>query len=372
MTSSLAVTKISVYPETLTPFEYGTITATIRNIGISPAQIERINVDGKYVIVTNNVQDQRNTIGVGDSRDFTFSFMAPGGEGTYYPSLLIQTTRSGYTRYPFSIKVDKAEAQISFTHRSVPFNPGIESSITLQIANPRSNDIRAVRVHPIYDQNAFESIVPNAVYIGDLLAGSASDAIFSLTPTQDTTLQFVLEYMNGDNPHEIIYELPIVLGQDKRLASPVLSNVMVANIGSSYRVSGSISNAGLENANGLIITSKSPARPAFPDREFVVGVLKPDDFSRTFTITFETDDTARSVPVLITYKDNSGNIHEIEYMVDMPLPIVHEEEVEQNPFQVMLPHVKIPQSDLTVMVGCIVTILAGVYIIYRLVRGRSD
>jgi len=367
MTSSIAVITFSIYPETLAPFEYGTISVTIKNIGTSPAQIERIDVDGKDIVVTNNVEDQRNTIGVGDTRDFTFSFMAPGREGTFYPSLFIQTAKSGHTRYPFSVKVDKAEAQISLAQRSARFNPGIESFITLQIANPRSNDIRAVQVRPIYDLGVFESIVPNAIYIGDLLAGSTADAIFAVTPRQDTTIQFVLEYMNGDNPHEVIYELPLLLGQDKRLASPMLSNVLVMHMGSSYRVSGSISNAGLENANGLVITSKSPARPVYPDREYVVGVLKPDDFSRTFAVTFEADSTVRSVPVLITYKDNSGNVHEIEYMVDLPLPVVYEEENQPQPVQT-----EASQSDLIVVIGCIVVILAGVYIIYRLVRWRSD
>ena len=367
MTSSIAVTKFSVYPETLAPFESGTISVTVRNIGTFPAQIERINVDGKDIVVTNNVEDQRNTIGVGDTRDFTFSFMAPAREGTFYPSLLIQTAKSGYTRYPFSIKVDKAEAQISLAQRSARFNPGIESSVTLQIANPRSNTIRAVQVHPIYDFEAFESMVPNAIYIGDLLAGSTADAVFAMTPRQDTMVQFVLAYMNGDNPNQVIYELPIVLGQDKRLASPMLSNVMVMTSGSSYRVSGSISNAGLENANGLVITSGSPARPVYPDREYVVGVLKPDDFSRTFAITFEADSAVRSVPVLITYKDNSGNVHEIEYVVDLPPPVVHEEEKGPQPVKI-----KMSQSDLIVMAGCIVVILAGAYLMYRLVRRKSD
>jgi hypothetical protein len=137
--------------------------------------------------------------------------------------------------------------------------------------------------------------------------------------------------------------------------------------GSSYRVSGSISNAGLENANGLVITSKSPATPVYPDREYVVGVLKPDDFSRTFGITFETDRSVRSVPVLITYKDNSGNVHEVEHVVDLPPPVVHEEESEPQSIQA-----QVLQSDLIVMVGCIVVILAGVYIMYRLVRWRSE
>ena len=369
ITSNIAVTGISIYPETLAPFEHGTITITIQNIGTFAVQVENIGVDGKDILLTNDVKDQRNKLGVGDTREFTLSFTAPGGEETYYPSLLIRTTNSGYTRYPFSIKVDKAEAQISFINRSVPFNPGVETFITLQIANPRINDIRAVRVHPIYDPEAFERFTPNAVYIGDLSAGTASDAAFALTPIQDTTVQFVVEYMNGDNPHEVIYDLPIVLGQDKKLASPVLSNVIVTNMGSSYQVTGSISNAGLENANGLVLTSKSPANPVYPDKEYVVGVLKPNDFSRTFTITFEADSATRSVPILITYKDNSGNVHELEYMADIPPPIFIANEGKE--MQQPSPTQTLP-LDLIVMIGCIVVILAGIYGIYRLVRLKED
>jgi len=368
MISSIAVTSLSVYPEALAPFEHGTITVTIQNIGTTAVQIDSIGVDGKGLSVTNNVEDQRNTIGAGDTREFTFSFMVSGGEDVYYPSLFIRTKNSGYTRYPFSIKVEKREAQISFVNKSSSFNPGIETLITLQVANPRSNDIRAVRIHPIYDQEAFESITPNAMYIGELAAGTASDVEFALTPIQDTTVLFVVEYMNGDNPHEVTYELPIALGQDKKIASPVLSNVIVTNIGSSYRVSGSISNAGLEDANGLILTSKSPATPVYPDKEYVVGVLKPNDFSRTFTLTFEVESNVHSVPVLITYKDNSGNVHEIEYIADIPPPVFMSEEGNVQK-QVKT---KIPSSSLLITLGCIIIILTGAYGIYRLVRWKDE
>jgi hypothetical protein len=367
--SSIAVTSFSMYPETLAPFEHGTITVAIQNVGLSAVQIESIGVDGKGIHVTNDIKNQRNIIGVDDTREFTFSFTASGGEGIYYPSLLIRTKNSGYTRYPFSIKIEKKEAQLSFVDRSSPFNPGVETSITLQVANPRSNDIRAVWIHPLYEHEAFESITPSAVYIGDLAAGTASDAAFALTPVQDTTVQFVAEYMNGDNPHEIIYELPIVLGQDKKIASPVLSNVMVTSEGSFYRVSGSISNAGLEDANGLVLTAKSPATPVYPDKEYVVGVLKPNDFSRTFTLTFEIDSDVQSVPVLITYKDNSGNVHEVEYIADIPLPFfiadeggIMQQQAQKKTFPLHLP----------IMIGCIIIILAGVYGIYRLVKWKSD
>jgi hypothetical protein len=367
--SSIAVTSLSVYPEVLAPLDHGTITVTLKNIGTSAVKIESIGVDGRGISVTNDIENQRNTIGVGDTREFTLSFTVSGEEAIYYPSLFIRTRDSGYTRYPFSIKVEKKEAQISFITRSSSFNPGVESSITLQIANPRSHEIHSVQIHPIYDPLAFERITPNGVYIGSLSAGSASDVVFALTPIRDTTITFVLEYMTGDNSHEVIYELSIVLGQDKKIASPMISNVMVTNMGSSYRVSGSISNAGLEDANGLILTSKTPATPVYPDKEYVVGVLKPNDFSRTFTLTFEVDSNVQSVPVLITYKDNSGNVHEIEYMADIPPPAFTSGE---NMAQQAQAEAKTIPSHLLIMIGCIIIILAGVYGIYRLVQWKSD
>jgi hypothetical protein len=370
MIANIAVTNFSVYPEAFAPFERGTLTVTIENSGTSAVQIENIGVDGKDIMVTNNFESQRTRIGAGDSREFTLSFTTLGGEAIYYPSLLIRTKDSGYTRYPFSIKVEKKETQISFVDRSSAFNPGVETFITLQIANPRSNDIRVVQIHPIYESSAFEKITPKAVYIGDLAAGSTSDAAFALTPIQDTTVLFVVEYMNGDNPHKVTYELPIALGQDKKIASPVLSNVMVVNMGSFYQVSGSISNAGLEDANGLILTSKSPATPVYPDKEYVVGVLKPNDFSRTFRITFEVKSNVHSVPVLITYKDNAGNVHEIEYITDLPpLPvfIAHEEEIMQQQAQA-----KTFPSHLLIIIGCSIIILVGIYGIYRFMRWTPD
>jgi hypothetical protein len=370
MISNIAVTSLSIYPEVLAPFENGTITVTVKNIGTSAVQIENIEINGKGIHVIHDAKSQRNTIGVGDTREFTFTFTALGGEEIYYPSLLIRTKESGFSRYPFSIKVEKGEAQIIFVDRSTPFNLGAETFITLQVVNPRSNAIRVVRIHPIYDPLAFESITPNTVYIGDIAAGTALNAVFTLIPIQDTTITFVAEYMNGDNPHEVVYELPIVLGQDKRIASPVLSNVMVTSMGSLYRVSGSISNAGLEDANGLILTSKSPAIPTYPDKEYVVGVLKPNDFSRTFTLTFEADSNVQSVPVLITYKDNIGNVHEVEYITDIPPQVFIADEGEIVPQQAQA--TALPVHHLLIMIGCIIIILAGVYGIYRLVRWNPE
>ena len=364
--SDIGILNLFAYPETLAPFETGTITFTIKNIGRSAAQIESIGVDGKGIIVTNDLSNQRNTLGIGDMRDFTFSFLAPGREDTYYPSLIVKTSKSGYTRYPFSVKVDGSKAQVAFTGRSAPFSAGVSSDITLQVSNLRSNTIRAVSIRPVYDEGSLESIVPSALFIGELSGGSFVDATFSITPLHETTVQFVLEYMNGDNPNEVLYELHVTPGLDKKLASPILSNVVVTNAGSYYSVSGSISNAGLEKANGIVLTSSYPAVPIYPDKEYVVGVLKPDDFSRTFTLTFKADPDVRQIPIIITYKDDYGNVYTIESTVHLSFS----PPTDEKPVETVVSLETLPPPWVTA--GSVIAIIAGLYVLYRLLRWKTN
>jgi len=74
--------------------------------------------------------------------------------------------------------------------------------------------------------------------------------------------------------------------------------------GGHYKVTGDVTNAGLEDAKSVLVTSGSPAVPVDPFRVYVVGSLEPDDFSG-FEVTFTAED-ADFVPLLIYYKDDDG------------------------------------------------------------------
>jgi hypothetical protein len=90
-------------------------------------------------------------------------------------------------------------------------------------------------------------------------------------------------------------------------ADPVMSNVVISISNGTYDVTGDITNAGLSSANGVTVTSLSPAIPQEPDRNYVIGTLKPDDFG-SFEITFTVPAGTTSVPLQQSYKDSDGNI----------------------------------------------------------------
>jgi LPXTG-motif cell wall-anchored protein len=115
-----------------------------------------------------------------------------------------------------------------------------------------------------------------------------------------------MNYDNGDNPHTVSLEMPVSFTPDKKKASPQMSNVQAKLESGVYHITGDITNAGLENANGVTVTALSPAVPQDPYKAYVIGALKPDDFG-SFEVTFAASG-ATSVPLQMSYKDADGNI----------------------------------------------------------------
>ncbi|MDD4126646.1 MAG: hypothetical protein PHV39_03035, partial [Methanomicrobium sp.] len=118
-------------------------------------------------------------------------------------------------------------------------------------------------------------------------------------------IRFVAEYRNGVNHHETETAIPVIFGEYKKSANPVVNNLELTSSGKGYMVSGDVTNAGLENAKSIVITTGSPAVPADPNRLYVIGELEPDDFS-SFEVDFTATD-AKTIPLLIQFKDEDGN-----------------------------------------------------------------
>ena len=83
-----------------------------------------------------------------------------------------------------------------------------------------------------------------------------------------------------------------------------------------YHVTGDVTNAGLETANSVTVTSLDPAVPQDPYRNYVVGALKPDDFG-SFEVTFSAAN-ATTVPLQMSFKDADGNL--ITSVIDVTIP----------------------------------------------------
>jgi cobalamin biosynthesis Mg chelatase CobN len=100
--------------------------------------------------------------------------------------------------------------------------------------------------------------------------------------------------------------LPLIFGENKKQADPKVNNIKITKVGTVYHVTGDVTNAGLETANAVTITSSSPATAQDPYKAYVVGVLKPDDFG-SFEVSFSTESTT-SIPLQMSYKDTDGNV----------------------------------------------------------------
>jgi hypothetical protein len=201
------------------------------------------------------------------------------------------------------VRVDNTPLVVTIVSKPDAFTQGRKKTITVQVANPRKNDVKNVILE--VTGSGFD-VTPSETFIGSLASGAKTTADIAVTPYQPTTLGLTVNYDNGDNPHKVTMELPIVFGEDKKRAEPIISNIQMRSTAGIYHITGDVTNAGLENANSVVVTSLLPAVPEDPYKSYGVGVLKPDDFG-SFEVTFSAD-TGATVPVQLSYKDVDGNV----------------------------------------------------------------
>ena len=121
------------------------------------------------------------------------------------------------------------------------------------------------------------------------MVDSSSDVDFVITPHQESNVTFFVTYQNGDNDHSVNVTLPITIGVDKTAAVPILNDVVLATSGSNYDITGDITNAGITNAEGVVVTVGSPAKGAGTYPVYAIGSIASDD-SGTFEVTFTSSD----------------------------------------------------------------------------------
>ena len=80
-------------------------------------------------------------------------------------------------------------------------------------------------------------------------------------------------------------------------------------------LTGDVTNTGITDANGLVLTVGPPASPTGAYSNYAVGSLTADDFS-SFTLTFTTNDLS-NVPIIIQWKDANGNTLSATTNVDL-------------------------------------------------------
>jgi hypothetical protein len=245
--------------------------------------------------------------------DFTFTVKADTLPGIYYPVFSVDFRDAGYLRNPITLKVENTPLKVAVLNRPDTFSIGKMDKVNISVGNPRSNQVNGVIVYP---EGTGLDVTPSSIFIGSLDPDRVREVQFSLTPEQPSDITFRVDYKNGINPHTASLTLPLRMGDSKKQADPILSNIEVEAKSGYYSLTGDVTNAGLEVANSVVITTTGGVIPVDPYRSYVVGSLKPDDFS-SFENTFAAANATRA-EVIVSFKDNDGNLFSRSTFVDLP------------------------------------------------------
>ncbi|WOF17344.1 hypothetical protein F1737_09525 [Methanoplanus sp. FWC-SCC4] len=301
--SQISIMSYETDPLVFISGDTGTIKVTIKNTGAQSVDIKRATVYSKDVDVLNSeAYATVGAIGPGVSKDFTFTVRAKKSDAIYYPKFYIEFSNSGSLSYLIPLKVESTPLEVSLVTKPDSFQKDVKDTITISIGNPRENAINGIVVRP---ESTTASFTQTSRFIGELESDQSSEVSFDVTPAENGEIRFITEYRNGINSHESVLRVPVSLEDGKKNADPVVNNIEVVFEGAGYKISGDVTNAGLENAKSVVVTTAEPAVPTEPNRLYVIGELEPDDFS-SFDVTFLADGE-NTVPLVISYKDEDGN-----------------------------------------------------------------
>ena len=298
------VSSVSIDPEVFFTGESGTATFYVTNGNANQSiSVNHATFGDKDIRRTSGTYETSANIGPLQTRTFVFSVATDAAEGTYYPTFSLSLRDSSENLYYVTpVKVENTPVTVSITDQPDTFSKDQKALVSIQIANPRENDVKNLILEVSGDGI---TATPQQLYIGNLPSGSSVNKTVSVTPGKETDLKVTVNYDNGDNAHTTGVTLPITFGADKKQADPVISNIKMTMDGSVYHVTGDVTNAGLQTANAVTVTSGSPAVPVDPYKNYVVGALKSDDFG-SFEISFTSEST--TVPLHVSWKDADGNV----------------------------------------------------------------
>jgi len=292
-------------PAVFFPGDKGTLSIEITNGNTDTGiVVNHAVISSDAIISTSQPYDSSTSIGPGQKQSFIFSVTADGINGIYYPVFSLSFRDADSLFYRAKVKIDDTPLILTILDKPDTFSQGKKKTIYAQVANPRENPVKNV----ILDVSGTGiTATQSKFFVGEINSGAKIPVNFSVAADQPTTLNLILNYDNGDNPHTVNMDLPITFGVDKKQANPVISNVQVKNDAGTYHITGDVNNAGLETANTVMVTALSPAVPQDPYKTYVVGALKPDDFG-SFEVTFSATD-AETIPLRLSFKDTEGTVY---------------------------------------------------------------
>ncbi|MFA5221542.1 MAG: hypothetical protein WC391_04555 [Methanoregula sp.] len=307
------VSNVTMEPEVFFPYEVGTITVTLTNSGDSAIGLSGPDILSNKVHIKEQVDWNTLTyIGAGSTVTYSFVVTVDPPEGNYYALFTVGTKSGSAIHYPLQIKVNSDPLTAVIADKPDSFALDGTDNVTLRLINTRGGAVKNIVVTAKGDG---VEVSPQQAYLSTVAADNSSDITFAITTHEESNVTFDVSYQNGDNDHTTSVVLPIELGSDKTIAVPVLNNVVLSTSGSYYDITGDITNAGISDAKGVVVTVDSPAVASGTYPEYAIGSIAADD-SGSFEVTFTSTDIS-AVPVVITWKDSTGNNYKVTKTVDL-------------------------------------------------------
>jgi hypothetical protein len=315
--SYVYVSNVTIEPDTFYPYEKGTVSITLTNNGNSSVGVTHPNLLAASDAISIVNEDKWKTlsyIGSGNSITYSFEVTVHGMDGKYFVLFTAETKDEvdQNIHYPFTLTVDSEDLHAAISRKPETFTVDSEESVNLSLINPRDGEIKSVY---ITTSDSGSDILPSMTFVSSIPANSIVEVPFTVTAHRATNITFDVNYQNGDVKRQVSVVLPVVIGNGRDAAVPTINNLALTSQGTSYDLTGDITNTGVSDANGVVVTTGSPAKGTGTYPEYAVGSLASDD-SSSFEVTF-TSSSLSSVPLIIHWKDAYGTDYSVTKDLDL-------------------------------------------------------
>lgn len=313
--SYVYVSGVTMDPEVFYPYEQGTVSITLTNDGNTSVGVTHPNLLASSNDISIVKQDKWQTltyIGSANSITYTFDVTVNGMDGNYYALFSAETKDGMNLHYPMTFEVDSEDLHAAISKKPETFTLDSEAEVNLSLINPRDGAITSVY---ITTSDSGTDITPSQTFISEIPANSVVEVPFTLTAHKATTITFNVSYQNGDVKRQVSVDMPINPGNAKDAAVPTINNMALTSSGSTYDLTGDITNTGVTDANGVVVSVGLPAKGTGTYPEYAVGSLASDD-SSSFEITFTCTDLS-SIPLVIHWKDSAGTDYSVTKTLDL-------------------------------------------------------
>ncbi len=329
---TVMVTSFNLYPEVLMPGDDAELTITLTNTEVTAthtdtdyinslpvdvmvdtisATIENVWItsdgDGSYSITAHDNYEDIGDLSPGSSISLSFKISVDENisQGLYYPIIRVDIEDYQDVKYPFPVRIDNKSLSIMSSDVPSKISVGGSTDISFNVINKRKNGVEGISIYSVGDSDL--EFNPNAVFIGSLDSGNSEEVVVSLNPTDlgNKILSLNLSFLNGDNAHFEIINIPIEVGEVLDVA-PIFTNIPISiKKGSSSRIGLEVYNAKTESITGVIITPITNAT-VIPSQYFIGAMDSDDVFSASFDLyTDMLDYGNNTIKFKVSYKQGS-------------------------------------------------------------------